>query len=130
MSDTIGAESPARKPAATKKAASRKSKPKALPYSSALQELTVEVSNGVLTALNKEAEAQSRGKRFDKLTPSDILTALIYDMGTGPVIKKDEKTQASFTLPTAAVRLIEAAAKEKGVSVDRYIEEMTRQMLK
>ncbi len=126
---------PAKKPAAPKKSAPKKSapkkaKPRALPYSSALQDLSVKVSSDVLTALNKEAEAQSRGKRFDKLTASDILTALIYDMGTGPTIKKEEKAQASFTMPVAAVRLIEEAAKEKGVSVDRFIEELARQMLK
>jgi hypothetical protein len=61
--------------------------------------------------LNKEADVQSRGKRFEKLTASDILTVLIYDMGTGTAIKKEEKVQASFTLPLAAVRLVEAAAR-------------------
>ena len=114
------------KPSATAKKKKAKTALKALPYSSGIKELSIEIQAKAMAALEKAAASQNRSAKYGKIEVSDIVTALAFDMDETLKIDqvKEKKTAAAITIPAAALALLEVCAARNNVSLDRVVEEL------
>lgn len=128
MSESMSQETSKAKAKASTTAKKKKPRSalKALPYSSGIKELSIEIKAQAMTALEKAAAAQNRSAKYGKIEVSDIVSALAFDMDDGLKIDhvKEKKTAATLTIPAAALALLESCAARSNVSLDRVVEEL------